>query len=126
MLLLKIMRIVHLAGYTTTSLSWRTRTHSGNYAVTEDYENCTLSRLYHHLAILVRPNALWQLDYYSRSLTLYSWQAVPPPRHSYASERHPTTILLFKVVDFCNSISSVLSRYNGETLITLLVGLQTP
>jgi hypothetical protein len=94
MLLLKIMRIVHLAGY------------------------------YHHLAILVRPNALWQLDYYSRSLTLYSWQAVPPPCHSCASERHPTTILLFKVDDVRKSVSSVISRYNGETLIALLPKLQ--
>jgi hypothetical protein len=32
-------------------------------------KNPTIGRLYHHLAILARPNALQQLYYYSRSLT---------------------------------------------------------
>jgi hypothetical protein len=32
-------------------------------------KNPTVGRLYHHLAILARPNALQQLYYYSRSLT---------------------------------------------------------
>ncbi|KAH8704679.1 hypothetical protein GQ44DRAFT_629914 [Phaeosphaeriaceae sp. PMI808] len=33
------------------------------------YKNPDIGRLYHHLAILARPNALQQLYYYSRSLT---------------------------------------------------------
>ncbi|KAH9876366.1 hypothetical protein J1614_003890 [Plenodomus biglobosus] len=33
------------------------------------YKNPTVGRLYHHLAILARPNALEQLYYYARSLT---------------------------------------------------------
>ncbi|KAF2270250.1 hypothetical protein CC78DRAFT_196553 [Lojkania enalia] len=36
-------------------------------------KNPSVGRLYHHLAILARPNALQQLYYYARSLTCVDW-----------------------------------------------------
>jgi hypothetical protein len=50
-------------------------------------KNPTVGRLYHHLAILARPNALQQLYYYSRSLTCV--KPFPSARESILTLLHP-------------------------------------